>query len=90
MNGDAAFPITASERVIASSRELRGSILTLEHQARDLMEHPVFHEEQSRVGQHGEMKANIMLAVRHLEDARMRLGKVIQHAEDGVSIYDRH
>jgi hypothetical protein len=38
---------------------------------------------------HAEMKANIMLAYRHLEDARMRLGKVIQHAEGGVSIYDK-
>lgn len=37
----------------------------------------------------GEMIANIMLAYRHLEDARMRLGKVIQAYEGGVSIYDK-
>ncbi len=36
----------------------------------------------------GEMKANLMLAVRHLEDARMRLGKVIQAKNGGVSCYD--
>lgn len=36
-----------------------------------------------------EMKANIMLAYRHLEDARMRLGKVIQAQEGGVSCYDK-
>jgi hypothetical protein len=35
----------------------------------------------------GEMIANVMLAYRHLEDARMRLGKVIQAYEGGVSIY---
>jgi len=38
----------------------------------------------------GEAAAQAMLAVRHLEDARMRLGKVIQHAvQGGVSKYDR-
>ena len=29
------------------------------------------------------------LAVRHIEDARMRLGKVLQYAGVGVSIYDK-
>lgn len=37
----------------------------------------------------GEMIANIKLAYRHLEDARMRLGKVIQAYKGGVSIYDQ-
>ena len=36
----------------------------------------------------GEAVANLMLAHRHLEDARMRLGKVIQALEGGVSILD--
>lgn len=38
---------------------------------------------------HPEVGANLMLAIRHLEDARMRLGKVIQYAGDGVSCYDK-
>jgi hypothetical protein len=33
--------------------------------------------------------ANVMLAYRHLEDASMRLGKVIQALDGGVSVYDR-
>ena len=37
----------------------------------------------------GEVKAQAMLAVRHIEDARMRLGKVIQYSGDGVSCYDK-
>lgn len=37
----------------------------------------------------GEIKANIMLAYRHLEDARMRLGKAIQAFDGGVSVYDK-
>lgn len=37
-----------------------------------------------------EVNANLMIAVRRLEDARMRLGKAIQWGcEDGVSIYDQ-
>jgi hypothetical protein len=38
---------------------------------------------------HPEVGANTMLAIRHLEDARMRLGKAIQYAEDGISCYDK-
>ena len=37
----------------------------------------------------GEGKANVMLTYRHLEDARMRLGKVLQAEDGGVSIYDK-
>ena len=43
-----------------------------------------------RLAQLGEVKAQIMLGVRHLEDARMRFGKVLQYLGDGVSIYDKN
>lgn len=33
--------------------------------------------------------ANIMLAYRHVEDARMRLGKMIQAVDGGTSVYPR-
>lgn len=36
-----------------------------------------------------EMLANVTLAYRHLEDARMRLGKVIQAYDGGTSCYPR-
>lgn len=36
-----------------------------------------------------EMIANVMLAYRHIEDARMRLGKVIQAFDGGISVYDK-
>ena len=54
-----------------------------------LKTHPTFDGEQAYSYQHSEMKANIMLAYRHLEDARMRIGKVLQAAGDGVSILDK-
>jgi hypothetical protein len=37
----------------------------------------------------GEASACAMLAYRHLEDASMRLGKVIQALDGGVSVYDK-
>jgi hypothetical protein len=36
-----------------------------------------------------EALANVMLTYRHLEDASMRLGKVIQAIDGGASVYDR-
>jgi hypothetical protein len=37
----------------------------------------------------GEAIAVTVLSYRHLEDARMRLGKTIQALDGGVSVYDR-
>lgn len=45
--------------------------------------------EQGEGENHGEAIANIMLAYRHMEDAKMRLGLVIQAMDGGVSIYDK-
>ena len=36
-----------------------------------------------------EAYANVTIAFRHLEDASMRLGKVIQALDGGVSVYDK-
>ncbi len=54
-----------------------------------LLKNPVFNSQETYDNQHEEMKANIMLAYRHLEDARMRIGKILQAAGDGVSILDK-
>lgn len=69
--------------------DLRKKIRSLEDYARTLMTNERFSNEQTFVNQHSEMKANIMLTVRHLEDARMRVGKILQYAGDGVSILDK-
>jgi len=68
---------------------LRNEIKEVGTSTKDLMSSSVFNGEQAYVRQHGEMKANIMLAYRHLEDARMRIGKILQAAGDGVSILDK-
>lgn len=41
------------------------------------------------IAQVGEMLANVALAHRHLEDAAMRLGKVLQAKNGGVSILSK-
>jgi hypothetical protein len=64
----------------------RGSIKMMGITVKDLMEDPHFKADNPT---NSEMKANIMLAYRHLEDARMRLGKVIQAYDGGVSCYDK-
>ena len=58
-------------------------------QVKKLLNHSTFEGEQMFEGQHSEMKANIMLAYRHLEDARMRIGKVMQQIQGGVSKFDK-
>ncbi len=66
---------------------LRGEIRAIGDKVRDLRiaatERPLEEDEV------GELRANVMLAYRHLEDARMRIGKVLQVWEGGVSIYDK-
>lgn len=47
------------------------------------IEHPLDDKELS-----GEAIANAVLAFRHVEDAAMRLGKVLQALNGGVSQYD--
>lgn len=51
----------------------------------DMMEHDYFKGDEEVGVNHAEMKKNIELSYRHLEDARMRLGKVYQAKNGGVS-----
>lgn len=71
------------------SNNLRADILKITTAVNALHQSGEFKNEQSSSGQHSEMHANITLAYRHLEDARMRLGKVIQAHDGGVSCYDK-
>lgn len=70
--------------------EARNELKTIERRLRNALEHPTLHyEEQAYPGQHSEIGAQLTLAVRHVEDARMRCGKVLQFSGDGVSIHDK-
>lgn len=70
------------------ANELRAKILLTGNDVRSLMNHAEL-SQLSDGASPGEAKANIMLAYRHLEDARMRLGKALQAMDGGTSIYDR-
>lgn len=71
------------------SEELRRSIEKEKSKLMDFINHLKSAERKVRENEDvGEQIANAMLAYRHLEDAKMRVGKVIQ-ATVGASIYDQ-
>jgi len=75
---------------------LRSKVQGLKADVVALLNHDDFKNEDSHLDganipgtQHANMVANITLAFRALEDARMRLGKVMQAYQGGVSIFDK-
>ena len=70
---------------------LRHMIEGIKSEVKAMRDHDVFTQAftVAQAEATGEMKANITLAFRHLEDARMRLGKAIQAYDGGVSCYDK-
>lgn len=66
---------------------LRENVETLEINVNSLHVHEEFRVVNGFQPKHSEMHSNITLAYRHLEDARMRLGKVIQAFDGGISCY---
>ena len=68
--------------------ELRADIRDIEKTIREMKRMPMFPVAGGSEAA-DEMMANLTLAVFHLEDARMRLGKVIQAKNGGISIYDK-
>lgn len=71
---------------------LRDLVKTLAVSVKEMMQHPAANSGPSSTAtgiDAGEMKANIMLAYRHLEDVAMRLGKAIQAWDGGTSVYPR-
>ena len=80
----------ASERTLEDlCKDARIDLHEIELLLRSTMQHSRYAGSQRFVNQHGEMRAQTMLAVRHIEDARMRCGKILQYADDGVSILDK-
>lgn len=64
------------------ANNLREKLQSLETYARNYID-------SLKVLGNGEAIAQATLAMRHIEDARMRYGKVIQYLGDGVSVYDK-
>lgn len=76
---------TPLEVAIASNRASLGecemTLLSLKATLRDSPEQYPIGETEDR----NEVHANLQLAIRHVEDAKMRLGKVFQAINGGVS-----
>jgi hypothetical protein len=68
--------------------EFRTRIKTIAKDVKDAKELKMKHE-VNEIEDGPEVLANMTLAYRHLEDAAMRLGKVIQAYDGGVSVYDK-
>lgn len=68
--------------------DLRAEVLSIQERIRKGNEGDYFDEGNPGFDKF-EMAANLMLAFRHLEDARMRLGKAIQAFDGGASVYPR-
>lgn len=92
MNPEEEATPTAAPTLVGECNMVRGAIKDLEKTCRALKDKIVADSrgrEDAFPGQASEMLGQITLAFRHLEDARMRVGKVIQYAGDGVSVYDK-
>jgi hypothetical protein len=72
---------------ITACQDLRGNIKKIYEEVRRLLEYKLGDELATPVAM--EVAGNLELSYRHLEDARMRLGKAIQAADGGVSVYDK-
>jgi len=71
---------------------MRSDIELIKSAVKNWMEHPDLLNADGKgspLSQKGEMIANLKLAYRHLEDARMRLGKVVQAYDGGKSCYPK-
>lgn len=72
--------------------DIRIRIKLLEKNVRDLKDKIAKErrgQEDAFPGQSAEVLGQVTIAFRHLEDARMRIGKVIQYSGDGVSVFDK-
>lgn len=76
--------------------DLRKSIKFIEGNLVAVLKHPEFELGDNSLDgpnipetRNANIKANLTLAFRHLEDARMRLGKAMQAYQGGISILDK-
>ena len=69
---------------------MRSDIELVKSKVKKWMKHPLFEGiEPGDDKRHDEINSNLVLAYRHLEDARMRLGKAVQAYDGGKSCYPR-
>jgi hypothetical protein len=96
--GEIAAPATEEEIMQpvdfkTGCQGMRADIELIKSKVKNWMQHPEILQEiwgpPAKIQKRDEMEANLMLAYRHLEDARMRLGKAIQAYDGGASCYPK-
>lgn len=80
--------LSTADTFVDFCSEIRQDTLILADKVKILKSHHIF-KELPEISDQSEMMANIMLTYRHLEDARMRIGKVVQAFDGGKSAYPR-
>ena len=79
----------ANKEMINFCNTVRADLQKHERMIRnDITDPHLLEQPDTTPGQTEEVKAQLTLALRSIESARMRLGKAIQYAGDGVSCYD--
>ena len=77
-----------SNNIVEISDLIREQLKVQETSLRSFVDH-IKQQDEAEGFEKGECIAQAMLAMRHIEDARMRVGKVIQYADGGESVYDK-
>ena len=83
------MPTTDVPTIEADSRDARAKLLSIEHWVRGELMPAIMWRGSNPNSNMVEQLAQAELAVRDLEAARMRLGKVIQYNGIGVSCFDK-
>jgi hypothetical protein len=81
--------ITTKEDLDTRIFQLREILKAAGEEIKDLVRNKAFYDPVPAERDVEEMRANIKLAYRHMEDARMRLGKTVQAYDGGKSCYDK-
>ena len=82
---EAKKEMSCKDKVNDFRKQLKAAGAYLLKVKKEKIEAPVAEDENK-----SEVLANLTLAYRHIEDASMRMGKVLQHLNGGVSIYDKN
>ena len=80
--------LKGKELATAAATELRSKLKVIEEELREFSD-CLKSDKISALFDKSECIANSILAIRHCEDSRMRLGKVIQYAGTGISSFDK-
>lgn len=81
-NAGVEAPVNPFLKALSDTRAMLESAAQAVKQLKD------YPELKSEAADAGEVIANIQIAYRHLEDAKMRVGKAVQAFKGGRSIYD--